>query len=105
MGQEDHMNQDQFNDHIASELRKGDMRMNGFADDLTQLRASMEQNNASTEEVKKNTAEMLDVFESWKGAMKVLEWFGSIAKPIGYIAAAVGAVVGLYTAYRAGRGS
>ncbi len=45
---------------------------------------------------------MLAVFKSWQGAMKVMDMIGSLAKPLGYIAALIAAVVGIWTAMKSG---
>ena len=49
-----------------------------------------------------DTAEMLAVFKSWQGAMKVMDMIGSLAKPLGYIAALIAAVVGIWNAMKSG---
>ncbi len=56
-------------------------------------------NTKATEEVKKNTAEMLAVFDSWKGAMKALEMIGRIAKPLAYITSFLGGLVAAWVAW------
>lgn len=52
--------------------------------------------------IKTDTADMLEVFESWKGAMRVMEMIGKLAKPLGYIAALIAAVVGIWNAMKSG---
>lgn len=47
-------------------------------------------------ELKKSTEELVDILQSWKGAMKVLTFFGALAKPVGYIATAAAAVWGIF---------
>ncbi len=43
------------------------------------------ENTATIQEIKTDTAEMLAVFKSWQGAMRVMEMIGKLAKPLGYI--------------------
>ena len=59
-------------------------------------------NSEKINEIKTDTAGMLEVFESWKGAMRVMEMIGSLAKPLGYIAALIAAVVGIWNAMKSG---
>ena len=59
-------------------------------------------NTASTRRVEANTKELVDAFTNLQAALKVLNWIAACVKPIGYIAAALAAIVGLYTAFRAG---
>lgn len=58
------------------------------------------ENTETIKEIKTYTADMLEVFESWNGAMRVMEMIGSLAKPLGYIAALVAAVVGIWNAMK-----
>jgi hypothetical protein len=48
--------------------------------------------------------EMIEVAKAAKGAIKVLNWVGALAKPLGYIAIFVGACVSAYTALKSGLG-
>lgn len=49
----------------------------------------LKENTDTTHEVKKTVDEMFVVFESWQGAMRVLEWIGKVAKPVAAITAMV----------------
>ena len=60
------------------------------------------ENTETINEIKTDTADMLEVFESWKGAMRVMEMIGKLAKPLGYIAALIAAVVGIWNAMKSG---
>ena len=101
--------QEEFNDYVAKELRAGDKRMDEIvktvaAIQIEQARAKvlLAENAETIKEIKTDTADMLEVFESWKGAMRVMEMIGSLAKPLGYIAALVAAVVGIWNAMKSG---
>jgi hypothetical protein len=59
-------------------------------------------NTAATKRIESNTSELIEAFENVKGAFKVLNWIGKFARPLGYIAGAIAAVVSLYTAFKAG---
>ena len=64
------------------------------AESIDSIRGGLEENTKATKEIYKNTAEMLDLFQSWKGAMKVLEVLGKAAKPLA-------AILGLFVALAA----
>lgn len=103
------MADDQFEQYVAEELAQGDKRMDSLTDEVTaikleqsQFRVELAENTKATKRIEANTAELLDVFESWKGAMKVLNWIGKAAKPLGYIATFVGAIVGIWAALKSG---
>lgn len=63
---------------INARLDEGDARMTRIEDEL---RANTE----ATQQVRDNTAEMVEVFKAAQGAFKVLNWIGRAAKPITYI--------------------
>jgi hypothetical protein len=60
------------------------------------------ENTSATKRIESNTAEMLDVFESWKGAMKVLNWIGKAAKPVGWIVGMCASMAAFWTAMKSG---
>ena len=81
-----------FRDYVANELRAGDRRMDEIVKTVSQIQAEqasakvlLAANTETIAQIKTDTAEMLGVFESWKGAMKVMEMIGKLAKPLGYI--------------------
>jgi hypothetical protein len=49
-------------------------------------------NTALTHEIKASTQELVDILQSWKGAMTVLTWVAKFAKPVGVIVAACAAI-------------
>lgn len=59
-------------------------------------------NTASTRRVEQNTKELVEAFVNLQSALKVLNWIAACVKPIGWIAGALAAIVGLYTAFKAG---
>ena len=100
---------EEFNDYVAKELRAGDKRMDEIVKTVAAIQIEqasakvlLAENTATIQEIKTDTAEMLAVFKSWQGAMKVMDMIGSLAKPLGYIAALVAAVVGIWTAMKSG---
>ena len=100
---------DEFEQQVANALSQGDTRMNNLADEITavkleqaEFRHLLKENTDATNSIKADTAELLEAFRSFKGAMKVLEWIGKAAKPLGYITTFVGAIVGIWTAMKSG---
>lgn len=62
----------------------------------------LEENTKATGRIEANTKVMVEVFESWRGAMRVLEWIGKAAKPVSYIAMTASAIAGLFYAIKSG---
>ena len=98
-----------FENDVARALDKGDRRMNSLADEIAvvkleqaEYRRLLKENTDDTKAIKADTAELLDAFRSFKGAMKVLEWIGKAAKPIGYIAGLCASVAAFWTAMKSG---
>lgn len=79
-----------------------DKRLDDGAHSMRGLRTDLDENTRATAAVKKDTAELVELLHSVKGAFKVLGWIGAAARPIGFIAAAAVAVVGLLTAAKSG---
>jgi hypothetical protein len=59
-------------------------RMDGFE-------SRLDDNTATTKRVENNTRAIVDAFESWQGAMKVLDFIGRMAKPLAAIVALIAA--------------
>ena len=100
---------EEFDNYVAQELRAGDKRMDEIVKTVAAIQIEqasakvlLAENTETIKEIKTDTADMLEVFESWKGAMRVMEMIGSLAKPLGYIAALIAAVVGIWTAMKSG---
>lgn len=98
-----------FENDVARALDQGDRRMNSLADEITavkleqsEYRRLLKENTDATNAIKADTAELLEAFHSFKGAMNVLEWIGKAAKPLGYIVGACASVAAFWTAMRSG---
>lgn len=59
----------------------------------------LDANTAATQRVEANTAELMDWLRSFQGAAKVFNLVGSLAKPLGFIAMAVGACLSAWYAF------
>ena len=100
---------EEFNDYVAKELRAGDKRMDEIVKTVSQIQAEqasakvlLAANTETIAQIKTDTAEMLGVFESWKGAMKVMEMIGRLAKPLGYIVGFGASVAAFWAAMKSG---
>ena len=98
-----------FENDVARALDKGDRRMNSLADEIAvvkleqaESRRLLKENTDATNAIKADTAELLEAFHSFKGAMKVLEWIGKAAKPMGYIAGLRASVTAFWAAMKSG---
>ena len=104
--------QEGFNDYVAGELRVADQRMdelvgkvNAIEKDQAAAKALLKENTEAINAIKADTADMLATFESWRGAMRVLEAIGKFAKPVGYIVGMFASVAAFYTALKSGVGT
>ena len=100
---------DEFEQQVANALSQGDTRMNSLADEITavkleqaEFRRLLKENTDATNAIKADTAELLEAFHSVKGAMKVLEWIGKAAKPVGYVVGLGASVAAFWTAMKSG---
>ena len=98
-----------FEQDVARALDQGDKRMNSLTDEITAVkleqaehRRLLKENTDETKAIKADTAELLEAFRSFKGAMKVLEWIGKAAKPIGYVVGLGASIAAFWTAMKSG---
>lgn len=97
-----------FQEFVEEELGRGKDRMDTMDGRITDLKDQLQSNEellaantAATNQINANTKELVEAFESWKGAMQVLEWIGRIAKPVAAIIGVVSACMAVYAAWRA----
>lgn len=103
------MTHEAFEQDVATALAHGDKRMNSLTDEITavkleqsEFRRLLKENTDATNSIKADTAELLGVFESFKAALKVLEWIGKAAKPLGYIVGVCASITAFWTAMKSG---
>ena len=90
-------------DTIDRRLEKGVQRMGRIEGDLALVRNRLERNAQMMQKMLDSTAEIVEFFESMRGAMRVLNWIGKLARPIGAIIGLCAALVALWTAIRGAR--
>ena len=100
---------EEFNDYVAKELRAGDKRMDDIVKTIAAIQIEqasakvlLAENTETIKEIKTDTADMLEVFESWKGAMRVMEMIGKLAKPLGYIVGFGASVAAFWASMKSG---
>ena len=100
---------DVFEQDVDRAIDYVDKRMNSLTDEITavkleqaEFRHLLKENTDATNAIKADTAELLEAFRSFKGAMKVLEWIGKAAKPMGYIAGFCASMYAFWTAVKSG---
>ena len=81
---------------IESRLEDGDISMQ-------RLQVDLQANTAATIRIDTSTKEIVEFFESMKGAFKVLNWIGALAKPIGAIVLLCTSLWGAWLAFRHGK--
>ena len=98
-----------FESDVTRALDLGDKRMNSLTDEITavkleqaEFRRLLKENTDATNSIKADTAELLEAFRSFKGAMKVLEWIGKAAKPLGYVVGLGASVAAFWAAMKSG---
>ena len=101
--------QEEFNDYVAKELRAGDKRMDEIVKTIAAIQIEqasakvlLAENAETIKEIKTYTADMLEAFESWKGAMRVMEMLGKLAKPLGYIVGFGASVAAFWASMKSG---
>ena len=67
-------------------------KVNAIEKDQAAARALLKENAEAVNAIKSDTADMLATFESWRGAMRVLEAIGRLARPVSYIVGLVASV-------------
>lgn len=71
-------------------------------DRLSKVEVGLAENTKLTKDVQTSVSDLVDVLNALRGAFKVLEALGKIAKPVGYVAASIAAVWGAVLAIKSG---
>lgn len=66
------------------------------------LTEQLAENTADTKQAKENTGKIIEVMQSWEGAMRVLEAIGRFFRPLGFIAIALSGIAGLIISVKNG---
>ena len=68
----------------------------------SEFKSKLDENTQTTNDIKRDTASMLEMFTSWQGAFRTLEMIGKLFKPLGYIAIAVSAFAATWVSLKGG---
>lgn len=80
---------------ITARLDEGDARMTRIEQDLAD-------NTLATQQTAASTSELVELLQTFKGAFKVFEYIGKLAKPLAAILSVVAAAAGVWAAVKAG---
>jgi hypothetical protein len=83
----------EWHDYVADKLRAQEERMDAHE-------VALQANTEATARVEANTAGIVDMLNSWEGAMKTIAAIGKFLRPITYIIAFCTAAAGLWAKYR-----
>ena len=89
------MDDQQFREHIMG-------RVTHLEATQVTLRDAIDANTVLTKKIDTSTSSMVEVLAAAAGAFKVLNWIARAAKPLGIIAAAVGAAIGAWHTWKSG---
>jgi hypothetical protein len=79
-----------------------DNQLKAGADRMDKIETDLKTNNEATTRIEANTTEMLEFFNSVRGAFRVLDMLGKLAKPLAYILMVLGSLVGLWFTFKNG---
>lgn len=85
-----------------ADVRRIDQRLDRGDARFDTLEEQIKTNTELTKKSCEDTGEMLEFFRAMKGAFKVLNWIGKLAKPLAAIVALGAALLGLWTAAKSG---
>lgn len=94
--------QDDYGNVIPSQ-REIMERLDACDTRMGRLEEGQEQNTRATENMARDVAMLVDFLTAMRGAFKVLNWVGKIAKPMGYIVALATAVISFWVALKGGK--
>lgn len=83
---------------VDRRLDEGAALMDALCKELAENTTATKQAQADASHTKKDTKELVELLNSFKGAFHVLEMIGKTAKPIGFIAAGIAGVIGAFKA-------
>ena len=85
-----------------SDIERIDQRLDRGDSRFDRLEEEIKASAAMTRQACEDTGEMLEFFRAMKGAFKVFDWIGKLAKPLAAIVALGAALIGLWTASKSG---
>lgn len=89
-------------DTVPAQLEEIRKRLDRGANRMTDIENGLRANTKAMQQLRANTDDLVAFFGAMQGAFKVLSWIGKAARPIGWIATAAAAVVGLIALLKGG---
>ena len=93
-----------WQDSIERRFVEVDRRFGEGSETMKALADGLADNTAATMRTEANTAELVSVFQSFKGAFQVFNMIGAAAKPLGYIVMCASAIWGAIIVFKTGGG-
>ena len=93
---------DYGNELPATTLQQVNKRFNQGSKRMAAIERDLKVATQELHERNQQMAELLEFFTAMKGAFKVLNWVGKVAKPLAAIVMLGGACVGFWTAIKGG---
>ena len=93
---------DYGNELPATTLQQVNKRFNQGSERMAAIERDLKVATQELHERNQQMAELLEIFTAMKGAFKVLNWVGKVAKPMAAIVMLGGACVGFWTAIKGG---
>lgn len=87
---------------VEAELQSIRARLATGDETMASLRADLAENTSATIRTESNTAEIVEFFTAMKGAFKVLNWIGALAKPITALVALAAVTWGAFLTIKTG---
>ena len=91
---------DYGNELPATTLQQVNKRFNQGSERMAAIERDLKVATQELHERNQQMAELLEFFTAMKGAFKVLNWVGKVAKPLAAIVMLGGSCVGLWTAIK-----
>lgn len=85
---------------VNKRFNQGSERMTAIESELGKTRQELGKTRQELHELKQQLAELLEFFTAMKGAFKVFNWVGKVAKPLAAIVMLGGACVGFWAAIK-----
>ena len=93
---------DYGNELPATTLQQVNKRFNQGSERMAAIERDLKAATQELQERNQQMSELLEFFTAMKGAFKVLNWVGKVAKPLAAIVMLGGACVGFWTAIKGG---
>lgn len=94
--------EDRRTDHTTRAFRAIHDKLSAGEKRMDDQDVAIAENTKLTQGIKSDTSEIVEFAQSVKGALRVFDMIGKLAKPLGYILAAFAAGMGVITAFKSG---